>query len=157
MIKFLNKYKLTIIMLVFISISVILFLSFKSFIYPEDSKSVYGDRLEGIEDVVITDLKIKELETFIDDSEMVIDNKMEIHGKIINIIINLNSKGTEEKAKDLFNDILEKFSEQELEYYDFQYFINNEELKYLLIGYKNKISEIPVYTISREVEQNEED
>ncbi|MDD4027955.1 MAG: hypothetical protein PHN54_02740 [Bacilli bacterium] len=157
MIKFLNKYKLTIIMIVFISISVVLFLSFKSFIYPEDSKSVYGDRLEGIEDVVITDLKKEELKAFIDESNTVIDSKFETHGKIINIIINLNSKGTEEKAKDLFNDILEKFSEQELEYYDFQYFVNNEELKYLLIGYKNKISEIPVYTISREVEQNEED
>lgn len=155
MIKFINKYKLTIVMLVFISILVVLFLSFKSFLYPEDAKSVYGDRLEGMEDVLITEEKKNSIETKINASNIVIDGKVEIYGKIVNVIVSCNSKGTEAKVKDLFNDVLDEFSKAQLEYYDFQYFVSNEELKYTMIGYKNKLSEIPVYTVSKGVEENE--
>lgn len=157
MIKFLNKYKLTIIMMVFISVAAVLFLSFKSFIYPEDSESVYGDRLNGIDEVAITDEKKNEINTIISSSNVVTEGNIEIYGKIINIVVRSNTKGTEAKVKDLFNTILEKFSEKELEFYDFQYFVSNEDLDYSLIGYKNKLSEVPVYTISKEVNQDEED
>ncbi len=157
MIRFLNKFKLTIIMLVFITVSVILFISFKSFIYPEDSKSVYGDRLEGIENVTITDDKLNEVITKTTALETIESCRIDIYGKIVNIVAVSNLKGTEVKVKEVFNTVLEEFDDDVKAYYDFQFFASNEVLKYSLIGYKNKTTEEPVYTVSYEVDEDEEE
>ena len=56
--------------------------------------------------------------------------------------------------------ILEKFSEEEIKFYDFQFFIKNEEANYNLIGYKNKKNEELSWShdeIVSEVEDNEEE
>lgn len=151
------KYKLTIIMLVFIAISVVLFLSFKSFLYPEDSKSVYGDRLDGIENVAITETKINEVVAKINLLEVVERSSIDIYGKIVSIVVETNIKGTETKIKEVFIAILEEFDADIKGYYDFQFFVHNEDLKYSLIGYKNKTTEGPVYTVSYEVDEDEED
>ena len=63
----------------------------------------------------------------------------------------MEEKGTE---------IIKKFSEEEIKFYDFQFFIKNEEANYNLMGYKNKkndeISWVNDVIVS-EVEDNEKE
>ena len=70
------------------------------------------------------------------------DAKIDIQGKIINVSITASEKeNTKEEMQKLCTEILLKFSSEEIKFYDFQFFIKNEDLNYNMIGYKNKISE----------------
>ena len=61
--------------------------------------------------------------------------------------------------KEKSKEIIEKFSKEEIEFYDFQFFIKNEDGNYNLMGYKNKKNENISWSsdeIISEVDGNEE-
>ena len=127
---------------------------------PSDLNTVYGSRLDGIENVVISDEKKDEIIKFIKDNEDVSSASIDIQGKIINISIKIgNKENTIDIMKEKCSLIVNKFSKEEIEFYDFQFFIKNEDANYNLIGYKNKKNEELSYShdvIVSEVEENEE-
>lgn len=158
--NFISKNKLVIILIiVLIAVAIVGFISMKAFLYPDDETLVYGDRLDGIEEVAITDEKINEVISKIKENENVIEANINIQGKIINISIkSTNEENTIEVMEELSSSLLENFSKEEIAFYDFQFFIKNEDANYNLIGYKSKISETISWdsdVIVSEVENNE--
>ena len=121
---------------------------------------MYGNRLDGIENVTITDDKVNEIVNFIKEDNSISDSSMHIKGKIVNIIIKVSKKeNTIDKMKEKSKEIIERFSKEEIEFYDFQFFIKNEDGNYNLMGYKNKRNENISWSsdeIISEVDKNEE-
>ena len=132
----------------------------KAYLDPVDENAVYGNRLDGIDNVLITDDKVNEVVNFIKEDNSISDASIHIKGKIINIIIKVSKKeNTIDKMKEKSKDIIEKFSKDEIDFYDFQFFIKNEDGNYNLIGYKNKNNEGISWSsdeINSEVDENEE-
>lgn len=104
--------------------------------------AIYGDRLEGIEDVSIssdtTDKLIDEL-TSRDDVKKV---TYALHGKIVNVIITVTDNVNKSSAKAIGALVLNYFSEDELGYYDFQVYVQKEDeslTDFPIIGYKQNL------------------
>lgn len=131
----------------------------------QTNKDKYGNRLDGLESVKIQDNRINELENKINENELVKDTNIDIRGKLIYVIITLNT-GKHSDSESIAQSSLELFSEEEKSFYDIQYIINNEdkEIKenYPVMGYikagNSVIKWTNYYTITEKVtgESNEE-
>ena len=140
--NFIYKYRIVIALVFLLIIGVFGFITVKQYLYPDDKLTVYGNRLDGIDKVKITDEKKNEIIKMIKEKAGIKDAKIYIQGKIINVSITASEKeNTKEEMQKLCTEILLKFSSEEIKFYDFQFFIKNEDLNYNMIGYKNKISE----------------
>lgn len=140
--NFIYKYRIVIALVFLLIIGVFGFITVKQYLYPDDKLTVYGNRLDGIDKVKITDEKKNEIIKMIKEKVGIKDAKINIQGKIINVSITASEKeNTKEEMQKLCTEILLKFSSEEIKFYDFQFFIKNEDLNYNMIGYKNKISE----------------
>lgn len=140
--NFIYKYRIVIALVFLLIIGVFGFITVKQYLYPDDKLTVYGNRLDGIDKVKITDDKKNEIIKMIKEKAGIKDAKINIQGKIINVSITASEKeNTKEEMQKLCTEILLKFSSEEIKFYDFQFFIKNEDLNYNMIGYKNKISE----------------
>lgn len=140
--NFIYKYRIVIALVFLLIIGVFGFITVKQYLYPDDKLIVYGNRLDGIDKVKITDEKKNEIIKMIKEKAGIKDAKIDIQGKIINVSITASEKeNTKEEMQKLCTEILLKFSSEEIKFYDFQFFIKNEDLNYNMIGYKNKISE----------------
>jgi predicted nucleotidyltransferase len=155
--KFLNKYRKVMFIIVFVVILITMGVVVKQFLYPDDIESIYGSRLVGIEDVKITSDKKLTIINEIKTNENVESASINISGKIINILITAKEGLTIENAKTILSESLSSFSEEEIDFYDFGFFATNTSLKYYLIGSKSKMIENIVWTEYSEVEKNEEE
>ena len=123
----------------FLAFGIFVFVTVKAYLDPVDETTVYGSRLEGIDKVPITDDRKKEIEDFIKEDKSISSASLSVKGKIVNVIINVSSKEkTLEDVQKLCNSVLEKFKKEEIDFYDFQFFVENKEANYVSIGYKNK-------------------
>ena len=158
--KFISKYKIYIVLAILFLFCLFLFITFYKYMNPSDLNTVYGSRLDGIEKIFKKEEKKDEIIKFIKDNEDVSSASIDIQGKIINISIKIgNKENTIDIMKEKCSLIVNKFSKEEIEFYDFQFFIKNEDANYNLIGYKNKKNEELSYShdvIVSEVEENEE-
>lgn len=159
--EFILKYKIYFLILLVIVALVFAFIKVKDFLYPNDKNTVYGDRLDGIEDVTITSDEQKDLIATLEGNKDIDSASIHIQGKIINIIIIAKTKdNTAEVMEELSTNFIKKFSDKEIAFYDFQFFVKNEDANYNLIGYKNKNAETITWNfdnIVSEVEKNEEE
>lgn len=159
--KFIVDNRVYVVLIIFVIFSIFVIMTMKAYLYPNDKLAVYGSRLDGIENYEITDDKKNEIISFIKEDENVIDVSILIQGKIVNIIIKTSSEdNTIDVMKEKGTEIINKFTEEEISYYDFQIFIKNEDANYNLIGYKNKKSEelswVNDVIVSEVVEDEEE-
>ncbi len=158
MIEFLKKHKVYVYILIFILVLLSMFIVLKNFLYPDDLKSIYGSRLNGIEEVQLNKNRQDEIKTIYANEEMISSVDIDIKGKIINVIIKGKEGYTIEVAKKAIADNLSLFKEKERNFYDIQFFISNEPLNYNLIGYKNKTSELIVWSeYSEVIDENEKE
>lgn len=140
--KFIVDNRIYFAIFVFVVFCIFVISTMKAYLYPDDKLAVYGNRLNGIKDVLITDKRKDEVISFIKEDENILDVSIKIQGKIINISIkSSNEKNTIDVMKEKVADVISKFSKEEVSYYDFQVFIKNEDANYNLIGYKNKNKE----------------
>ena len=123
--------------------------------------SNYGNRLDGIKKINFTEKDKNKIIDSINDNDKVSEAKMNIHGKIINIIFNVNKDVSIEDAKNIANSSLDNFSDKVKGFYDIQYIItktqeDGEEVKitnddgtteteikkqFPIMGYKNSNSD----------------
>lgn len=92
----------------------------------QTTKDKYGNRLDGIENVQITDNKKSEVENKIKENELVNDVKINIKGKLIYVNITLKT-GKHSDSEAICQSSLENFSEDEKKFYDIQYIVSNED------------------------------
>ena len=115
-----HKLLATICLLAFILLVVLLFMVISMTV---STANKYGNRLDGIKEVEIKSKTLKEVENKIKENEEVKDASVRIKGKIIYFDITYN-KGTEkDKAKEIANNTLSEFSEEEKSFYDMEYIL----------------------------------
>lgn len=127
--KKLLKNKKFIIVAILILIGLICLLLLKGFFYPNGSVSIYGNRLDGIKNIKFNKSDKDKVIKAIKSNEKVSSAKMNVHGKIINIIFNVNKDTSVDDAKTIANESLNNFSEEVKGYYDIEVIItmNDEE------------------------------
>lgn len=116
----------------------VLFLLMKAF-FP--SGNPYGNRLDGIEKVPFSKKDIEKLEDKMDDNSSVKKASVNLEGRLFNIILTTKKDAKLDDMKDYCVKLLELYSEEELKYYDIQFYLVNEDKKaesYPAIGYHNK-------------------
>lgn len=142
--EFIKKYKLqTAGLILFIIIIVFAFITIVNLVYPDASKSFYGNRLEGIEKYPISEKKMKTLLVAIKETGSINQVSYNIQGKIINFVIDVKKDTDLITAKAISDKILEAFSAGEKDFYDIQLFITSNDqsiILYPIIGYKHHTS-----------------
>jgi hypothetical protein len=123
-----------------ICIAIILFMAIW-YIASSSAKDVYGNRLDGISDVLIKDDKITEMESSISEMEKVEDVTINVHGKIVYFDVDFVNEATVDDAKNLAISCLDFFEEDYSNYYDIQFLFsksNDEESEtsFPMLGYR---------------------
>lgn len=146
--------------LAFIVIAAFLVLVLK-LVLPSSGINKYGDRLEGIENYTFSDKAKTKVIKNIKDREQVVSCKIDIEGKIINVIFTVNKDISIEESKQIASESLSAFSDKIKEFYDIQYMIKKKDeegrketkqvdeettkevtiYEFPIMGYKNKKSE----------------
>lgn len=109
-------------------------------VIPKSGKPVYGNRLDGIEKVEITNDEKEKIISSLKDEKIVSSAKTDIKGKIVNVIIEVKSGTTTKTAKKLGSTVTKNLSKSQLSFYDIQLFITSENQKsknFPIIGYKS--------------------
>ena len=105
----------------------------------QSTTDVYGNRLEGIDKVKIKDDRITEIEGSIKENELVDSAKIDIHGKLIYLVIKIKD-GVPTDAENIAIKTLEKFSDDEKNFYDMQFIFDSLSEKddnvFPIMGYK---------------------
>lgn len=153
--KIYDKYKVLIYIILVLVFMGLVFLALKNYLFPDDDKSIYGSRLNGIEDVKLNSDRIMAIKNGYGTDNNIESIVVDIKGRKINLIIKGKSEYTMEHAKKSLLENLKVFQTKELNYYDIEFFVTNETLKYNMIGYKNKKSDIIVWTEYKEEVTNE--
>ena len=148
-------FKLTLIIL-FLAMLIIGVFAVLKFLYPDSRKDEYGNRLIGIEDVVIEDKTVDEIKDKISANEFVTKVSYILKGKLINFTIEVVQNTDKNTAKTLVNNITEVFNTEIKEFYDIQVLIIEKQEKteeeteknsnYPIFAYKHKTSEKFVWT-----------
>jgi preprotein translocase subunit SecF len=129
---------------VFLILMFLAFIGLRELIYPDDNKNRYGNRLDGIENVRINNDKLEAARQELLKIDYVAKVKNQIQGRIINFIIEVKPNTDLVSSKSLADKLLEKFSKEEKDYYDFQVFLvtsdDAESELYPIVGYKHKTS-----------------
>ena len=136
--KYVKKNKKTFIVIGIFLLFVILLIPIKIAFFPNNGKALYGDRLDGIEKVKITDSQLKKVKTTLKD-QPIVDATARVSGKTVEITITVEAEVSLDVAKDIGAKAIEPFKKDQKEYYDFQIFVTkeNESDQFPIIGYKH--------------------
>ncbi len=139
--KFIKNNKLTVITSIICLVFVILVFAIKLTFFPDEGRAIYGDRLDGIEEVEITSKQEKNIVSKLEEKDEVKSVDTDIKGRILNVIITVNDDVELDPAKALASVITENLEEDQNGYYDIQVFIkksNEEDTRFPIIGYKHQ-------------------
>lgn len=148
--KYVKKNKKTFIAIGIFLLFVILLIPIKTALFPNAGKAIYGDRLDGIEKVKITDSQLsKAKDTLKDDAVSKVTAR--VSGKTVEIIITVNQDVSLDTAKSYGTKVIEPFKDSQKKYYDFQIFITKAEAsdEFPIIGYKHHSLEGITWTKDR--------
>lgn len=122
--NFINKHKgLSIVIGLALILLIILIVIFTS-LFTGGSKSKFGNRLDGIEEVKLSNKFLKEIENELEENENVIDANIGLVGKRLSIRFEISNGELKDEAKEIATGTLSKFSEEELEFYELGYIIS---------------------------------
>lgn len=137
--KWINKNKgLAILLLLTIIFVIILLIIFIELLIGGSSNK-YGNRLDGIDKVKISNETYESVKKEVEDTELVEKVETRLQGKIVYTTIELKDGITVEKAKEITANTLDNYSEDELKYYDFSFFLKwkGEEKDTVITGNKH--------------------
>lgn len=139
----LNNKLLSILLFLLILIIILMLVAIKVFIFPSYKVNKYGNRLDGIDDVKLTETRVNEVKDKFETTDGLTIDKFRLSGKIVNVYVKVNGDISIDKVKSSCLKFVSSFSEEELKFYDFQVFVTgpDDNSSYPMIGYKNKNSE----------------
>lgn len=146
---FMKRHRLKLVLLgVFVLTFIIALFALISLLYPDAKKDVYGNRLEGINKVKISNQIITEIKDKLASSELVGEVEYVLKGRLINFDIKAKDSIDINTLKELVDKIPESFSKKQLNYYDIQVCIimpgENDETS--VFAYMHKSSDKFVWT-----------
>jgi len=111
-----------------------------NYVIKSSTKDNYGNRLEGINDVIIDDEMIKTFEENIKATSKVKEVTVHIRGKIVNFLVDFDKTTSVKEAQAVAVKTLESFEEDYRNFYDLQFiFTRNEsdssETTFPMFGY----------------------
>lgn len=136
--NYIKRNKGTVIAIIIFIILVVLLFQIKNIFFPNSGKAIYGNRLEGIEEVEISKDTYKKVEkSLAEDSVSKVTT--DIAGKLVKIFITVNEDVDLEKAKSYGGKAIEPFTAEQKNYYDFQIYIEKkgDNEHFPIIGYKH--------------------
>ena len=103
------------------------------------SSNKYGNRLDGIDKVKISNAIYESVKEEVKDIEGVNDVGVRLQGKIVYTTIELSDSISSDKAKEIAKNTLDNYTEDELKYYDFSFFLKwkGEESDKVITGNKH--------------------
>ena len=103
------------------------------------SSNKYGNRLDGIDKVKISNEVYESVKEEVKDVEGVNDVSVRLQGKIVYTTIELSDSISADKAKEIAKNTLDNYTEDELKYYDFSFFLKwkGEECDKVITGNKH--------------------
>lgn len=137
-INFIKKHKLLVLFIILLIVVAIFAVKVFLIFNDKDETAIYGERLNGA-DYVELDASASTDKVKAKAGDLANGVTVRIQGRIVNIIINLKDEVVRDTAKDISNQILGEFTDQEKAYYDFQIFLNktNDDAQFPIIGYKH--------------------
>ena len=125
-IKDLMKNKTFVIFLVLFVVFIAILLFLRGIFFPGHGSN-YGNRLDGINKISFTKKDQSKVVDFVKADEKVTSAKMNIHGKIINVIFNVNKDVSIEDARAIAASSLNNFSDKVKKFYDIQFIITKTD------------------------------
>ncbi len=121
---YIKKHKLTsFIILIYIVVIVFAYFLYKLFI-GSSGLPVYGDRLDGIEKVPITDeQKAKIKETLLADNSVIKITDPYLNGKILKVIVTVGDNAELAPSKKLADSVLTQLTEDQKAFYDVEVYV----------------------------------
>lgn len=143
--KYFKKHKVELICLIIFVVLLLGCLGVFLMLWFGGSGEVYGNRLEGIEKVPVSEGYLNDIEKALKENESVTKATSNIEGRLINFIVTVNDDTSISSAKELSKVVRDNFTESELKFYDIQIYVldsgANETSTYPIIGYKHKTTE----------------
>ena len=138
--NFIKNNKVTVVAFIICVIFVILVFALKLTFFPNEGTAIYGDRLDGIEEVEITDKQQEDIIKALEDKDEVKKVSCDIKGRTLNVLITVNDDVELDPAKALTSSITDNLEEDQTSYYDIQVFISkdNDDTRFPIIGYKHQ-------------------
>lgn len=119
-----NKTFLIFLVLFVVFIGILIFL--RGIFFPGHGSN-YGNRLDGINKIKFTNKDQAKVVDFVKADEKVSTAKMNIHGKIINVIFNVNKDVSVEDARKIAESSLNNFSDKVKKFYDIEFIITKTD------------------------------
>lgn len=143
--EFIKKHKFKLIGLaIFLIIIIIAIIVTLKLLYPNTNRSVYGNRLDGIEKIPINQTEKDKLVTEFKKNKQINNVTIDVQGRLINIFIDVTKSVDLVTSKSFADKTLTYFTEQQKGAYDIQVYITCESDEksdlYPIIGYKHKTS-----------------
>ena len=88
-----------------------------------NNSNKYGNRLDGIEEVKISNETYEGVKTELSDTGLVEEVSVRLQGRIVYTTIVLKSDTGVETAKEIAGNTLDNYDEDELKYYDYSFFL----------------------------------
>lgn len=150
--SFIRKNKFVIIAIGVFLILVIVAFQVVNMFFPAEGTALYGDRLDGIEDVELTDNKLNDISSTLEENEAVKKASVSVQGKIVEVIITAQDDTSLDTAKGLNTIVLDALDEDEEAFYDIQIFVtkDTEATDFPIIGYKHHAKDSFSWTKDRE-------
>jgi len=125
--SYIKKHKLTaFVILVYIIVIAFLYFIYKLFI-GSSGLPVYGDRLDGIENVPIKEETIDKIVEEISSNESVLKvTRPYLSGKILKVVITVVDNAELSKMKDLSKIVVDNLDNDQKAFYDVEFFINKK-------------------------------
>ena len=138
--NFIKNNKVTVVAFIICVIFVILVFAVKLTFFPNEGTAIYGDRIDGIEEVEITDKQQEDIIKSLEDKDEVKKVSCDIKGRTLNVLITVNDDVELDPAKALTSSITDNLEENQTSYYDIQVFISkdNDDTRFPIIGYKHQ-------------------
>ena len=155
-----GKYKILIVLGLILTICFIAILFVTVSYFFGSGESVYGDRLEDIEDYPIEDTFVSEYIANLESDEMINSATFDVKGRVIYVTINFVGDTSLVEAQSKAAASLEQFSENLLSYYDIDFTLISEATEnsegFTIMGAKNVAGSGIVWNNNTPVESEEE-
>ena len=138
--NFIKNNKVTVVAFIICVIFVILVFALKLTFFPNEGTAIYGDRLDGIEEVEITDKQQEDIIKSLEEKDEVKNADTDIKGRTLNVLITVNDDVELDPAKALTSSVIDNLKKDQTSFYDIQVFISkdNDDTRFPIIGYKHQ-------------------